>query len=57
MSIPTTITSAMSHLADSKARYLVDGHEISISVKYSFGKVKETEFKGKSINENENRIR
>ncbi|MCP2029803.1 hypothetical protein L1276_004997 [Flavobacterium sp. HSC-32F16] len=41
----------------SKARYVVDGHEISISVKYSFGKVKETEFKGKNVNESENRIR
>lgn len=41
----------------SKARYVVDAHEISISVKYSFGKVKETEFKEKNVNENENRIR
>ncbi|SHM92093.1 outer membrane beta-barrel family protein [Flavobacterium chilense] len=41
----------------SKARYLVDEHEISISVKYSFGKVKETAFKGKSIEENSDRVR
>lgn len=41
----------------SKARYIVDAHEISISVKYSFGKVKETEFKEKNVNENESRIR
>ncbi|UUF13875.1 MULTISPECIES: outer membrane beta-barrel family protein [Flavobacterium] len=41
----------------SRARYIVDAHEISISVKYSFGKVKETEFKEKNVNENENRIR
>ena len=42
---------------NSKARYQVDNHEISISIKYSFGKVKETEFKQKNIDENENRIR
>jgi hypothetical protein len=41
----------------SKARYIVDGHEVSISVKYSFGKIKESGFKEKSVNENENRIR
>lgn len=41
----------------SKARYVVDAHEISIAIKYSFGKIKETEFKGKTIDENENRIR
>lgn len=41
----------------STARYVVDAHEISISVKYSFGKVKETEFKDKNVNENESRIR
>lgn len=41
----------------SKARYLVDEHEISISVKYSFGKVKETAFKGKSMEENSDRVR
>ena len=42
---------------NSKSRYVVDNHEISLAIKYSFGKVKETEFKGKSIDENENRIR
>ena len=41
----------------SKSRYLVDAHEISIAIRYSFGKIKETEFNEKSINENENRIR
>lgn len=41
----------------SKARYVVNAHEISIAVRYSFGKIKETEFKGKSIDENVNRIR
>lgn len=41
----------------SKARYVVDAHEISISVKYSFGKVKETAFKEKNVNETEDRIR
>ncbi|WP_428232228.1 TonB-dependent receptor domain-containing protein [Flavobacterium sp.] len=40
----------------SKARYLVDEHEIAISIKYSFGKVKETEYKGKSMEENSNRL-
>ena len=41
----------------SKARYVVDSHEISIALKYSFGKVKESEFKGKSIDENESRVK
>ncbi|MFH6995856.1 TonB-dependent receptor domain-containing protein [Flavobacterium sp. FlaQc-48] len=41
----------------SKARYLVDDREISISVKYSFGKVKETEFKGKNMEESSDRVR
>ncbi|MEO8254226.1 MAG: outer membrane beta-barrel protein [Flavobacterium sp.] len=41
----------------SKARYVVNAHEISIAVRYSFGKIKETEFKEKSIDENQNRIR
>ncbi|MFH6990379.1 TonB-dependent receptor domain-containing protein [Flavobacterium collinsii] len=41
----------------SKARYLLDDREISVSVRYSFGKVKESEFKGKSIEENSDRIR
>ncbi|WP_264524540.1 TonB-dependent receptor domain-containing protein [Flavobacterium sp. N502536] len=41
----------------SKARYLLDEREISVSVKYSFGKVKESEFKGKSIEEHSDRLR
>jgi hypothetical protein len=41
----------------SKARYLVDSHEFSIAIKYSFGKIKSTEFKEKSIDDNSNRIR
>jgi len=41
----------------SKARYLVDAHEISIAVKYSFGKIKSTEFKEKNIDDNSIRIR
>jgi hypothetical protein len=41
----------------SKARYLVDSHEFSIAMKYSFGKMKSTEFKEKTIDENSNRIR
>jgi hypothetical protein len=40
----------------SKARYVVDTHEISISVRYSFGKIKETEFKGKSMEESSGRV-
>ncbi|WP_268846540.1 outer membrane beta-barrel family protein [Flavobacterium aestivum] len=42
---------------NSKARYLVDSHEFSIAIKYSFGKIKSTEFKEKSIDDNSNRIR
>ncbi|MBJ2124861.1 TonB-dependent receptor domain-containing protein [Flavobacterium sp. IB48] len=41
----------------SKVRYLGDANEISIAVRYSFGKVKDSEFKQKSVNESENRIR
>jgi hypothetical protein len=41
----------------SKARYLVDDHEFSISIKYSFGKIKLAEFKEKNIDDNSNRIR
>ncbi|WP_291286894.1 TonB-dependent receptor [Flavobacterium sp.] len=41
----------------SKARYLLDEREISVSVKYSFGKVKESEFKGKSMEEHSDRLR
>lgn len=42
---------------NSKSRYVVDNHLISIAIKYSFGKVKETEFKEKHNDENQNRIR
>lgn len=41
----------------SKARYLVDSNEVAIAIKYSFGKVKNTEYKEKNVNESENRIR
>jgi hypothetical protein len=41
----------------STARYLVDAHEFSIAIKYSFGKIKSTEFKEKNIDDNSNRIR
>ncbi|WP_255514111.1 TonB-dependent receptor domain-containing protein [Flavobacterium sp. MDT1-60] len=42
---------------NSKARYVVDNHEISLTIKYSFGKVKETEFKEKNNDENQDRVR
>ncbi|TDW49112.1 outer membrane receptor protein involved in Fe transport [Flavobacterium sp. 270] len=41
----------------SKARYVVDSHEILVSIKYSFGKIKESDFKEKAIDENESRVR
>ena len=41
----------------STARYLVDAHEFSIAVKYSFGKIKSSDFKEKNIDDNSNRIR
>jgi hypothetical protein len=41
---------------NSTSNYLSDTHEIALSVKYSFGKIKATEFKEKSINEDEKRI-
>lgn len=41
---------------NSKAIYLVDDREISISIRYSFGKVKETEFTGKKMEENSDRV-
>lgn len=41
---------------NSTARYLVDEHEVSISIRYSFGKVKETEFTGKKMEENSDRV-
>jgi hypothetical protein len=42
---------------NSKARYVVDNHGISIAIRYAFGKVKETEFKEKNNDENQDRIR
>ena len=41
----------------SKSKYLSDTHEISLSIRYSFGNIKDSEFKEKSINDDENRIR
>jgi hypothetical protein len=41
----------------SGSRYLVDSHEFSITIKYSFGRIKSTEFKEKTIDDNSNRIR
>ena len=41
----------------SKSNYLSDTHEISLGIKYSFGKIKNSEFKEKSIDDNQNRIR
>ncbi|MDR6844338.1 outer membrane beta-barrel family protein [Flavobacterium granuli] len=41
----------------SKARFLVDAHEFSIALKYSFGKIKSAEFKEKNIDDNSNRIK
>lgn len=38
---------------NSKARYLVDWHEISIAVKYVFGKMKDSQFKGKNLNDSD----
>jgi hypothetical protein len=40
----------------SKSNYLSDTHEISVAIRYSFGKIKASEFKEKSINDDENRI-
>jgi len=42
---------------NSTARYLVDAHEIALAIKYSFGKIKASEFKEKNIDDNSNRIR
>ncbi|EMY3558356.1 TonB-dependent receptor [Flavobacterium psychrophilum] len=36
----------------SKSHYLSDTHEISLAIRYSLGKIKDSEFKEKSINEN-----
>jgi hypothetical protein len=41
----------------SKSRYLVDSHEISLAVKYSFGKIKDSQFKEKNVDDNSGRIR
>ncbi len=41
----------------SKSNYLADTHEISFGIKYSFGKIKNSQFKEKNIDENESRIR
>lgn len=41
----------------SKSNYLSDTHEISFGIRYSFGKIKNSEFSEKNINEDENRIR
>jgi len=41
----------------STARYLSDVNEISLAVRYSFGKITASQFKEKSIDENQNRIR
>ncbi|MNX26946.1 hypothetical protein D3C86_570260 [compost metagenome] len=40
-----------------KGIYYTDSNLVSFSMKYSFGKIKETEFKEKNIDENSNRIR
>ncbi|MCV2484696.1 TonB-dependent receptor [Flavobacterium sp. SH_e] len=42
---------------NAKFKYWVDANEISIAIRYSFGKVKDSEFKEKSVNESENRIK
>ncbi|WDF66541.1 TonB-dependent receptor domain-containing protein [Flavobacterium sp. KACC 22763] len=54
----TTYTDAFGiNNINSKFKYWVDANEISIAVRYSFGKIKDSEFKEKSVNESENRIR
>jgi hypothetical protein len=40
---------------NSNARYVVDNHEISLSIRYSFGKIK-TEFNEKNNDENQYRV-
>lgn len=42
---------------NSKSKYLVDAREISIALRYTFGKVKNSDYKEKSIDENESRIK
>ncbi|MDQ6530188.1 TonB-dependent receptor domain-containing protein [Flavobacterium sp. LHD-85] len=54
----TTYTDAFSiNNINSKFKYWVDANEISVAIRYSFGKIKDSEYKEKSVNENENRIR
>jgi outer membrane beta-barrel protein len=40
-----------------KGKYFTDVHMISLSVKYAFGKIKNSEFQEKNIDENTNRIK
>lgn len=40
-----------------KGIYYTDSHLISVSIKYSFGKIKNSEFKEKSVDENSGRIK
>jgi hypothetical protein len=40
-----------------KGAYYTDSHLISVSIKYSFGKIKNSEFKEKSVDENSGRIK
>ena len=42
---------------NSRAIFIVDNYEFSIALKYTFGKLKESIFKEKEINENLNRIK
>jgi len=41
---------------NSNSRYVVDNHMISIAIKYSFGKVKDAEFREKNNDENQSRV-
>ncbi|WP_035108746.1 outer membrane beta-barrel family protein [Flavobacterium denitrificans] len=41
----------------SKSKYLADAHEISIALRYSFGKIKDSKYKEKTVDENESRVR
>ncbi|WP_456868101.1 TonB-dependent receptor domain-containing protein [Galbibacter sp. BG1] len=41
---------------DSKTFYYADAHEVSISLKYSFGALKKAAFKNRTVDENINRI-
>lgn len=41
----------------SRARYLGDVNEFSIALRYTFGKIKDSEYKEKKVNEDQNRIR